>query len=55
MSTSVIAIGTGYKNVELERIFKELKSKNPTVQQEASRKLYTFLVKHNEYCDYIFD
>jgi len=46
---------TVYKNVELERIFKELKSKNPTVQQEASRKLYTFLVKHIEYCDYIFD
>jgi FKBP12-rapamycin complex-associated protein len=25
------------------------------VQQEASRKLYWYLVKHPEYCDYIFD
>lgn len=44
-----------YKSVELERIFKELKSKNATVQQEASRKLHVYLVKHTEYCDYIFD
>ena len=47
--------GNSYKNVEIERIFKELKSKNSTVQQEASRKLYSYLVKHNEFCDYIFD
>ena len=46
---------SGYKNIELDLIFKELKSKTPTVQQEASRKLYTYLVKHTEYCDYIYD
>ena len=44
-----------FKNVELTRIFKELKSKNALVQQEASRKLYQYLVKHNEDCDYIFE
>jgi len=43
------------KNVELQRIFKELKSRNAGVQMEASRKLYQYLLKHPEDCDYIFE
>ena len=43
------------KNVELTRIFKELKSKNAGIQTEASRKLYQYLLKHNEDCDDIFE
>ena len=43
------------KNVELTRIFKELKSKTPAVQLEASHKLNTYLMQHSEDCDDIFD
>ena len=43
------------KNGELTRIFKELKSKYSGVQIEASRKLYHYLIKHNEDCDDIFE
>lgn len=49
------AVGSILKNVELTRIFKEIKSKNPGIQIEASRKLYQYLIKHNEDCDDIFE
>lgn len=42
-------------NVELSRIFKELKSKYSNIQNEAAKKLYAYLLKHSEHCDDIFE
>ena len=43
-----------YTNMELTNIWKNLKSKNTQVQDEASHKLFEYLQKHPEETDEIF-
>jgi len=43
-----------YTNIELTNIWKNLKSKNAQVQEEASHKLFEYLQKHQEETDDIF-
>jgi hypothetical protein len=42
-------------NVEIARIWKDLKMKNPQVQEEAAIKLYEYLQKNSEDKDEVFD
>lgn len=43
-----------YTNIELTNIWKNLKSKNSQVQEEAAHKLFEYLQKHPEEMDEIF-